>query len=526
MSHTVASVLDVQQLAGMILDEITTTMHVTRASLLLKDKESGDYLTIADRGFDEHAPLRLLADSPIADWLTARAACLPHYVVALEPQFAGLWAEERQGLAQAQIELFVPLLVAEELVGILMLGPKRSEAPYGRDEQVTLLTLANQTAVAVQNARLYQTAVDGEGADQYDPAAGLRRHPGGRSRSCASWPRIAARRPSPATLEQELVGKRLSDIFEPELWAAESALQRSIQTGLPTSPVELTLRGKHEPRDILLGVTPLRDGYLLNFTDITRLKEVDRLKSNIVSNVSHELRTPLASIKAYTELLLDEVEGEDRALRMRFLSVIDSEADRLAQFINDLLDLSRLQSGRMEGQTELMPLDTLMDEVAKSLDIQAQTAGVTIRLDFPPGLPLIRANKDLMRSMARNLIGNAIKYSPKGGEVRIAAHASGNTLVLDVTDQGIGIPPEDLPQLFTRFYRSWIARQSGIRGTGLGLVVAKEAVELHGGTIAVESQVGVGTRFSVTLPIPIDVSATAAVGATELSPRSTLAKEK
>ena len=119
----------------------------------------------------------------------------------------------------------------------------------------------------------------------------------------------------------------------------------------PNRPADFPRRGhacsgKHEPRDILLGVTPLRDGYLLNFTDITRLKEVDRLKSNIVSNVSHELRTPLASIKAYTELLLDEVEGGDRALRMRFLSVIDSEADRLAQFINDLLDLSRLQSGR------------------------------------------------------------------------------------------------------------------------------------------------------------------------------------
>ena len=179
LSHTVASVLDVHQLAGMILDEITTTMHVTKASMLLKEKESGDYLTIAARGFAELTPLRLLADSPIADWLTVRVACLPHYVVALEPQFAGLWAEERQGLAQAQIELFVPLLAAEELVGILALGLKRSEAPYGRDEQLTLLTLANQTAVAVQNARLYQTAVDGEGADQYDPAAGLCRYPGG-----------------------------------------------------------------------------------------------------------------------------------------------------------------------------------------------------------------------------------------------------------------------------------------------------------------------------------------------------------
>jgi PAS domain S-box-containing protein len=365
--------------------------------------------------------------------------------------------------------------------------------------------------VAVQNARLYQTAVD----EKEQTNTILQRAFAGILVVDPEL-RILTTNRSTETItgyaEQELVGKRLPDIFEPELWAAESVLQRSIQTGLPTSPVEITLRGKHEPRDVLLGVTPLRDGYLLNFTDITRLKEVDRLKSNIVSNVSHELRTPLASIKAYTELLLDEVEGGDRALRMRFLSVIDSEADRLAQFINDLLDLSRLQSGRMEGQTELMPLDTLVAEVAKSLDIQAQMAGVTIRLDFPPGLPPIRANKDLMRSMSRNLIGNAIKYSPKGGEVRVAAHATEDRLILDVIDQGIGIPPEDLPQLFTRFYRSWIARQSGIRGTGLGLVVAKEAVELHGGTIAVESQVGVGTRFSVTLPIPTDVSAT------ELSP--------
>ena len=190
--------------------------------------------------------------------------------------------------------------------------------------------------------------------------------------------------------------------------------------------MEVTLHGKHEPRDILLGVTPVRDGYLLNFTDITRLKEVDRLKSNIVSNVSHELRTPLASIKAYTELLLDEVEGEDRALRLHFLSVIDAEADRLAQFINDLLDLSRLQSGRLEEQTDLMSLGALVDEVVKSLDIQAQRAGVTIRLDFPDALPMISCEQGSDAEHGQKPDRQCHQIQPEGRRgARCGAHRRG-----------------------------------------------------------------------------------------------------
>ena len=502
LSRTVASVLDVQQVSAIMLAEITTTMHVTRAALLLQDKDGGNYRPLAERGFDGQAQVTLLGeDNPIARWLVKRATCLARHIVLVEPQFVGLWSEERLAIEQAQVELFVPLLVGEDLVGILVLGPKRSEVPYSPEEELILLTLANQTAVAVQNARLYQAALEEKertetivqqafsGIMVIDPSMRI-----------VAWNRGAETITGYAS--GEILGQRLSEVFGAELWGEESALKRTMVTGQTQLPVELGIGNKNDVRDVLLGVTPLRDGYLLNFTDVTHLKEVDRLKSNIVSNVSHELRTPLALIKGYTELLIDGYEDDDQGLRLNFLSIIDSETDRLAGFINDLLDLSRLQSGRVEQDFELLDLGKLIKEVAMALEIQGRQNNTLIRLEIPDDLPPILASSDLMLSMTRNLIGNAIKYSPDGREVRIQACAVGGQFILNVIDQGIGIAPEDLPQLFTRFYRSWTARQSGLRGTGLGLVLVKEAVELHGGTITVESQLHVGTRFTVTLPIP------------------------
>ncbi len=240
----------------------------------------------------------------------------------------------------------------------------------------------------------------------------------------------------------------------------------------------------------------------MNFTDITELKEVERLKSNIVANVSHELRTPLASIKGYTELLLNEYEGHDRHLRHQFLTIINDETDRLNKFITDLLDLSRLESGQVEPQMEYLFLDKVIDESLQTLDVQSRKAGIEINVDCPDESLLILANKGLITSVIRNLISNAIKYGYKGGRIDVNAYQNGNSVVLTISDQGLGIPSDDIPYLFTKFYRAETAQRSGIGGTGLGLALAKEAVEAHHGTISVESEIGVGTRFTVTLPIP------------------------
>ena len=225
------------------------------------------------------------------------------------------------------------------------------------------------------------------------------------------------------------------------------------------------------------------------------------MKSSIVANVSHEFRAPLASIKAYTELLLDELDEGDPEVRRHFLTVIEEETYRLTGLVNDFLDLSRLESGRFELKKRPLDLGRVVDHVVSLLSVQAQNNGVDIKMDIPPDLPAILADEDLTVILIRNLLSNAVKFSYGGGEVEVKAWAEAGQLFLSVADQGIGIPPEDLPLLFEKFYRVRSARESGIKGSGLGLALAKEAAEVHGGRIEVQSEVGVGSCFTVILPI-------------------------
>jgi two-component system sensor histidine kinase VicK len=220
-----------------------------------------------------------------------------------------------------------------------------------------------------------------------------------------------------------------------------------------------------------------------------------------VANVSHELRAPLASIKAYTELLLDELEGDDRDLRQRFLKVIDQETDRLTELIGGLLDLSRLEAGQFVMKKEPLQVGEMVADIFGLFDIQAQGSRISLHADIQPDLPPILADRELVNVLIKNLVGNAIKFSSEGGRVDVVAREEGATLILSVIDQGMGIPPDDLSHIFEKFYRVWSTTESGIKGVGLGLVLAKEAAEAHGGQIEVESELGVGSRFIVTLPI-------------------------
>jgi two-component system phosphate regulon sensor histidine kinase PhoR len=192
--------------------------------------------------------------------------------------------------------------------------------------------------------------------------------------------------------------------------------------GKETANFEFPLYTRDGKRvELLLNATPRRDasgniiGVVSVGQDITHLKEVDRLKSNIVANVSHELRAPLASIKAYTELLLDELEGEDRNLRQRFLTVIDRETDRLTGLICDVLDLPRLEAGQFAMREEPLYIGEVIDDVLDLFDIQAQDRKISLHADVQPDLPLILADRELMAMMIKNLVGNAIKFSNGGG---------------------------------------------------------------------------------------------------------------
>ncbi|MCX7853249.1 MAG: ATP-binding protein [Caldilineales bacterium] len=501
LSQTASTVLDLDRLTAILLQEITMAMHVEHAVIFLRNKESGDFRPVAQFGLVRPVDMAFRPDNPVLIWLQQhRGAILTRTEIEVLPEFKALWTREREELENLAAEAFVPLFARGELVGLLVLGPKRSTLPYSEDDRRALLTMANQTAIAVQNAWLYQTTVHEKERTELiinQAFSGIivldldlviqKVNPG----AAALIGRPAA----------DLVGKRFTEVFGLEMWDEGSPLYLAVQNGRAVEPVETVLVTADRRRDILLGVTPLEDGYLLNFADITRIKELDRLRSGIVATVSHELRTPLASIKGYTDLLLQEFEGDNRTLRHEFLTIINEETDRLVQLVSDLLDLSRLESGRFERKQEPLYLDELVREMAKTLEVQARQADVTLHLDLPDDLPPLLGDRTLLTAVVKNLLGNAIKFSLPGGKVEVRVRYGNGTVTLEVQDQGIGIPVEELPHLFTKFYRASTARKAGIRGTGLGLALGKEAVELHHGRVSATSEEGIGSCFRVVLPV-------------------------
>jgi two-component system phosphate regulon sensor histidine kinase PhoR len=242
-------------------------------------------------------------------------------------------------------------------------------------------------------------------------------------------------------------------------------------------------------------------GAVLVFHDVTELRRLERMRQDFVANVSHELKTPLASIKAYTETLLGWA-LHDENVNTRFLKRIEEQADRLNQLILDLLSLARLESGQEVFEHKPLALRPVLDACVESHRGRAEARGLDFELDPGPldDGTLIMADEEAIREILDNLIDNAIKYTPEGGSVRVACRLEGDQVAIDVADTGIGIPRDDLPRVFERFYRVDKARSRELGGTGLGLSIVKHLVQSIGGQIAVASRLGAGTRFTVQLP--------------------------
>lgn len=236
------------------------------------------------------------------------------------------------------------------------------------------------------------------------------------------------------------------------------------------------------------------------FHDITSLRQLEKIKTDFVANASHELRTPVAAIKGFAETLLDgAIEKPD--LRERFVTIIDKEGERLIRLINDLLDLSKLEAKELQISKETIPVENILEDCVQGLLPQAKERGIEIILDINEKLPPLFANKDLLTQAIINLIDNGIKYTNAGGHIKVKAMAKTGQLLIQVSDSGIGIPREDMPRIFERFYRVDKARSRDGGGTGLGLSIVKHIMEQHGGQINVESHLGQGTTFTLLFPL-------------------------
>jgi len=236
---------------------------------------------------------------------------------------------------------------------------------------------------------------------------------------------------------------------------------------------------------------------LIFLRDITEEKRVETIKKDFVANVSHELRTPLASIKGYSETLLDD--DVERATQKEFLEIIDRHATRMSRIIDDLLILSRLESSALSLVSSTVDLKELIGSVVKGVLKGAQKKDITVMAELPDVLPSVMGDRDRLEQVVVNLIDNAIKYTPSGGEVSITAEANGAEVCVNVSDTGIGIPSDDISRIFERFYRVDKARSRALGGTGLGLAIVKHIIQGHNGRLDVKSELGKGSTFSFFL---------------------------
>ena len=239
-------------------------------------------------------------------------------------------------------------------------------------------------------------------------------------------------------------------------------------------------------------------GALLLFQDLTELRGLQTMRRELVGNISHELRTPLAGIKAMVETLEDGA-IDDKEAAMDFLVRIDSEVERLAQMVSELTELSRIETGQVELRMAPMNINLIIEEVVAQLNPLAQRQQVTIATELATNLPVIRIDKDRIRQTIVNLVHNAIKFNHPGGRVAVSTKAERDSVTVYISDTGTGIPKDDLPHVFERFYKADKARTEG--SSGLGLAIAKHIVQVHGGNIWAQSEEGKGSTFGFSLPL-------------------------
>lgn len=400
-----------------------------------------------------------------------------------------------------------PLITRKQVIGVLFVF-RNYLGVFSANDKSILESFVDQAAIAVNNAQLYtqvryeerrmvamlDSAADGililaadHSIEHCNPA----------------FARMVGK-----TIAQ-VKGKHHEEVIRWVQIKDGMDLEHAEASGWPLTPnATLYVEGDLERIDgssIPVGITyaPLlsSSGTLLNIIasirDITRFREAEEVKSTFISVISHELKTPIALIKGYVSTLRREDASWNSEIVQDSLEVIEEEADRLTELIENLLDASRLQAGALAMNRSEVALDDLASRIAQRF--RTQTEAHTIVVDFPVDFPVIIGDDNRLAQVITNLLSNAIKYSPKGGEIRITGKVLLSQVVVCISDQGPGINPGDIPHVFDRFYRASEATKR-TKGAGLGLYLARAVVEAHGGRIWVDPEPGSGARICFYIP--------------------------
>jgi len=290
---------------------------------------------------------------------------------------------------------------------------------------------------------------------------------------------------------------------------AEDVLEAVRQVASGTAQQRATIEVERKDTDekciLRYTVRPVRRddkaSALVMIEDVTQQRVADEARNGFVAQATHELRTPLTNIKLYVEEAVDAPE-HDVATRNRCLNVINQESRRLERIVGDMLSVSQIEAGSMQINQGDVRVDTLFHELEEDFRASAAEKDITLRFDLSPKLPVASGDRDKLTLAVHNLVGNAIKYTPAGGEVTVRVVQQDGELVVSVSDNGIGIGHDEQERIFEKFYRARDRRLAHITGSGLGLALAREVVRLHGGDITVDSEPERGSTFTMTVPLP------------------------
>jgi len=495
ISTAVASIPRIEEALSQIVVSSGLILEAEKCVILLKDEGSGELVA--------QQPVLGLTEEEVqrarfkATGLLAKALEEGRPLLAEANSLSGQDADLAEKLGARSL-IIAPLQVENRILGAIAVVNKLGGRPFSQEDARLLGMLATHAAMILENARLHARVEE----ERSRLEAVMASMPSGVLFLDGKGRIVLANPPVEGFLRkklEEMVGRKAEEAIEhPKL---REALTKPAEGG------ELREEVSFQPeRDLVLQVraTDVKSpegkvlGRVAVLHDITELKRVDQMKSEFVSTVSHELRTPLTSIKAFTATLLQRPQL-DEATKREFLQIIDNQCDRLARLINDLLSISRIESGRaLEMRWKWVDLGEVIRRVVKAQQPHAKKHELVV--EVPDGLPKVAADEDKLEQILTNLVSNAIKYSPEGGPVEIRVVEREDEIEVSVTDHGIGIPEDKLERIFDKFYQVDSSIRRKVGGAGLGLYLTRHLVHAHGGRIWVKSKLGEGSTFFFTIP--------------------------
>lgn len=522
VASQVSSSLDVGQVLQRTLEIIAQATGAEQGFILLIDSQTNAFVRRAVVGVPDHIPIsglptRFRRGEGLAGWVLTHNQPVLIPDLSVDPR----WVPGPESAGQKSA-LAVPLGMAGEVLGVLLLFSNLSD--YFTEDHLRLVEAsAAQIANAVNNAALYDLIRQ----QAEDLGVMLKQQQVEAAKSQAILDGVAD-----GVLYADASGKIL--LFNP---AAERLLEiprqqaigRSIREMLGLYGVEgrkwlealedwAAHPAERTPEDFVAERLQLGDrivsvhaapvirgteylGTVSVFRDITAEVEADRAKTEFISTVSHELRTPMTSIKGYADLLMLGMAGPLSEQQKHFIGIIRNNAERMVTLVSDLLDISRIEAGRIQLDLRAVHIHEVVGHVVNTVQGRAQSKGLSLQIDVPEDLPPVWGDSNRVAQILTNLISNAIQYTPPGGQVTVSARASGDMLEVSVADTGIGISQENQQKIFDRFFRADDPLVQETSGTGLGLPITASLVQMHGGQIWVESELGKGSTFTFTLPL-------------------------